>query len=154
MPTTSRRETRDKEQPHRQKGKEEENYYALDKIDGACESYERASKSAQGKTETHGRTHARTHDVPPQRHARRNRAHSEKEKKKKKKKKRKRKTWLKEKVKNWLSNLTRVKSTTLCTRDDFHLLLSVLGQQLPIVANSILPNVFIHSTRSDLQPGG
>jgi hypothetical protein len=60
MPTTSRRETRDKEQPHRQKGKEEENYYALDKIDGACESYERASKSAQGKTETHGCTHART----------------------------------------------------------------------------------------------
>ncbi len=70
MPTTSRRETRDKEQPHGQKGKEEENDYALDKIDGACESYERASKSAQGKTETHGRTHARTHDVPPQSNAR------------------------------------------------------------------------------------
>jgi hypothetical protein len=33
---------------------------------------------------------------------------------------------LKEKVKNWLSNLTRVKSTTLSTSDPFHLLLSVI----------------------------
>jgi hypothetical protein len=88
-PTTSRRETREKEQPHGQKGKEEENYYALDKIDGACESYTsdhpNLRKGSQKRTDA--RTHARAHDVPPQNRARRNKAHSVKEKKKKKKRK-------------------------------------------------------------------
>jgi hypothetical protein len=120
MPTTSRRETREKEQPHGQKGKEEENYFALDKTDGACESYERASKSAQGKTETHGSTHARTRarcsSAKP-----RSSQQGTQCKRKEKEKKRKLKTWWKEKGKNWLSNLTRVKSTTISTRDAFHL---------------------------------
>jgi hypothetical protein len=114
MPTTSRRETREKEQPHGQKGKEEENYYALDKIDRACESYERASKSAQGKTETHGSTHARTHarTMFLRKAPLVATGNTVQKKRKRKEKKRKRKTWWKEKGKNWLSNLTRVKSTT------------------------------------------
>lgn len=83
MPTTSRRETKEKEQPHGQKGKEEENYHALDKIDGACESY--TSDHPNLRKGSQKRTDARAHDVPPQNHARRNRAHSVEEKKKKRK---------------------------------------------------------------------
>jgi len=97
---------------------------------------------------THARTRARCSSAKP-----RSSQQGTQCKRKEKEKKTKRKTWLKGKGKNWLSNLTRVKSTTLSTHHPFHLLLSVFGHQLPIVANSILPNVFIHSTRSDLQPG-
>jgi hypothetical protein len=111
-------------------------------------------KRADGRT--HARTHARTMFLRKDTIVATGQTVKKKRKRKHNttQKKRKRKTWLKEKVKNWLSNLTRVKSTTLSTCDAFHLLLSVLGQQLPIVANSILPNIFIHiTTRSDLQPG-
>jgi hypothetical protein len=91
----------------------------------------RKGRQKQTHGSKHARTHARAHDVPQQSHARRNRAHRAKEKKKKKKRKENERRGGRKKGKNWLSNLTRVKSTTLSTRDAFHLLLSVFGQQLP-----------------------